>query len=524
MKSKFWLLFKNNFVNTYKLKSNNKKKLILFAFLLIYTYAALFYMFKMLFSTVYNVLNTVNFVGLYFPILLVISSVAMIFLSIFSTKSALFANKDNDLLFSLPVSRKDILLSRLVIIYLYSLLLSSMFMISGSYVYFSNVPVSIFNITTVVLLWIFVPVIPTIISSLFGYLVAKLVSKSKKQNLAEMIYYCLFVIIYALIVGNRNTFLNLISNNTELLVKIVKYAFFSIYLVLKGMMQSNIIYIFLFVIVNIIVLILFLILMNKSYYKIISSLSKSISKSNYKMTSLNTKTVTKALRLKEIKKYFSSAIYVFNTLFGSVLIVLVGIMSLFYSKEDFAKILSFDGLTLFNVIILILFFCMALTNTTCSSISIERNNFWILKMLPLKTKDIFNAKKFVNEIILIPPVIISIILFTISGYITIYDSLFLIPISIIFSIFISNFGLITNLLFPKLDAINDQVIVKQSAAAFCAIFGGIAIFIIILLLSIGLKINHYYILLIILFVVSLLYLISHIILNKWGEKKYKEIN
>ena len=35
-------------------------------------------------------------------------------------------------------------------------------------------------------------------------------------------------------------------------------------------------------------------------------------------------------------------------------------------------------------------------------------------------------------------------------------------------------GLAVNLLFPKLDAVNDMVVVKQSAAALLSTFGGMA--------------------------------------------------
>ena len=44
-----------------------------------------------------------------------------------------------------------------------------------------------------------------------------------------------------------------------------------------------------------------------------------------------------------------------------------------------------------------------------------------------------------------------------------------------FSLLVAVGGLCINLLLPKLDGVNDTLVVKQSASAFCGIFGGMGL-------------------------------------------------
>ena len=127
----------------------------------------------------------------------------------------------------------------------------------------------------------------------------------------------------------------------------------------------------------------------------------------------------------------------------------------------------------------------------------------------------------VNLVLLIPVIFLSLIIFILTNYITISEALYILIIAVILSITIANFGLIINLLFPKFDASNDTVIVKQSPAAFI----GIMIPMIFFGMYIGLIFSlSYHIQLLISLVLSLLLLIiSSIILNTWGIKKYQTL-
>ena len=80
--------------------------------------------------------------------------------------------------------------------------------------------------------------------------------------------------------------------------------------------------------INIISLVVFVMIASKYYFNIISkSLEKRESKKEKNNKNINIKEKSKLLALvsKELKRYFSSTIYMFNTLTGSVLLLIATI-------------------------------------------------------------------------------------------------------------------------------------------------------------------------------------------------------
>ena len=97
----------------------------------------------------------------------------------------------------------------------------------------------------------------------------------------------------------------------------------------------------------------------------------------------------------------------------------------------------------------------------------------------------------------------------------------------ILSIFINaTIGLIVNLKYPKMNASNDTEIVKQSISSVISVF--IGMFIIFISIVSAIYLNKYFsldnILLINITVLLIIAIISYIILIKWGQKEYKQIN
>ncbi len=523
MKSKLLLLLKTNIINTYKIKSRSKKSWIGIIILALYVIAVLGASLGMYMNKLYTTFNEMGMAGYYIIALFSIASMFSFFFSIFSAKSGLFDNKDNDLLLALPVSRKDILTSRLLTISIYNTIIGLFFIIPGVIVYLMHTRITVMFIVSLIFLILLFSIIPTILASLFGYLVATLTSRTNNKSMFELLFYTLFIAIYLFTINSGGKILSFIINNKELLNVLSKTLFLPYYLLSKTIETNNILYILGFISINIICLYLFVSLLNKSYLKIITKLNSHNTKSNYKIQTLQTKTKSKALLEKEFKRYFSSAIYVFNTIFGVILILIVSIGSFFYSSEKIAALLNFNDLTPFGLVFSLLLFVISLTVTTNSCISIEKENFWIMKMIPVETKKIFNAKIMLNRIILIPFAVLSLIIFNINSFITLNEMLLLIVLTIVYGFFISNFGLITNLLFPKFDAPNDNVIVKQSAASFIGIFGGLSFFALILVFSNMYSKSNILILLVSIIISIILLVISKLIINSWGIKRWNNL-
>ena len=524
MKNKFSLIFKNSLINNYKLKKITKRKILLIGILLVYVFASIFMLLNDFFSNMYELFSKANLSNYYLTIIFSLTSIFTFFFTIFSAKNALFENKDNDLLFSLPLTKKTILLSRLANILIYNFLLGLLIIIPGIYVYLSNEILTFQNLIVIVFLTLFSSIIPTIISCLFGYFIAFITSKSRHKNIIELISYALFIGIYMLVIYKGNIILDLFINNPKMLTTILKSLFFPIYLINLSITKNNLLYIIGYILINLSIIYLFILLLDRVYYKLIVKLKTEKTVAQFKLKSVESNSIMTALIKKELKRYFSSAIYVFNTSFGLIILIIASIASFFCNPNDLLVFIGNDlSLNSFMLVFYLILFAIGFSVTTNSSISIERNNFWILKMLPITSKQIFKAKKMVNLILLIPISIIGLIIFNLSGYITVTEMIYLMVTAILFSIVIANFGLICNLLFPKFDAANDTVIVKQSLSSLMGIMGPLIVLVIYVVIVNTFEWSLNLLLSITIILIIVLLVITSFILHIWGTKRYKTL-
>jgi ABC-2 type transport system permease protein len=395
-------------------------------------------------------------------------------------------------------------------------------------IYAIKVDVSFSYYIYAILVFLLLPVIPTILASLIGYLVAYLTSKSNSKNWFEMIISFVFILGIFLITSFGNKILSFIIHDMDTILKVLKYGFYPIYLINQVFADNNILSLLIFITINIILDFLFVIILSKSFKKIISKLQESRSKSNYVMKKLKTKSLDKALFIKDVKRYLSSPIYVLNTSIGVVIMLIMAVASLFYDKEKIFAMLniSIKDIPSFAVITLLIAIMSFMSNTACSSISIEGKNFWIIKSLPIEPKKIFNSKILLNMLLVVPAIFVSVIIFKFSFALTIIQVLILILLSIIFTLVSSQFGLLMNLKFPKMDAINDVAIVKQSISVIISTM----VPLVLIITTAGIygqlfnDINFNLFLSIVIFVFIAIVVIERIFLNTWGIKRFKEIN
>ncbi len=317
-------------------------------------------------------------------------------------------------------------------------------------------------------------------------------------------------------------------NDKETVLNIIKYTFYPIYLIIEVFIQNNIKSLFVFITINIVFITIFTYIMSIRYKSIISKLSENKTKSNYKMAKLKIEKPSKALIKKEIKRYFSSPIYLLNTSFGVIIMFGLALVTIFYDKTKIMETLELANANVNNFQLLLALILMVtfMSNTTSVSISLEGQNFWIIKSLPIEIKKIFNTKKLLNLLVIIPASIISIIIFKFTLDITIIEVLLLIILTILFSIITAYFGLLINLKFPKMDAQNDTVVVKQSLSVMVTIL--VPLFINMVIIGVMSqyidKINFNITIMITIIISIIIIYLENKLLNKYGPKLFRNIN
>ena len=506
-------------VNNSKYKSVNKKnyaKLLLLV--LAFLYLA-FYVY-LLASEFMPGLIELNMPNILFGLMFLIASLFIIMGNFLKVKGILFDFKDHDLLFSLPIKRNIILLSKITSLYILNLIYTILFMVPTFIAYVKYLPFN--NYLLYFLLILVIPIVPMIFSIIVGIFISLLTSKFINKTVGSYIANLTIIAIAFFVSFKMNgitssDIANFSSNSINNIGKF--YPLVNNYL--RLITEFNIKDLLIFLIVPIVLLLLMIFILNHLYEKIRCELIKSHTSSNYEIKTYQTNKPILSLYKKEMKRFFSNPMYPLNTIFGCLLLVFMIIGILIFNDDTIAKLFNIPEFSGFlrNQIFLIICLMCTISSTTHCSISLEGKSLWIIRMLPVNGIKILLSKILVNLTFLIPTILIASTFFGIYLHLSLMDFLLLYLMPIAYSLLISQVGLLFNLLDPKFDYTNEIQVIKQSLPVFLTIIIGIIS--VVLPLSLRELSTSYCSLITI--VIILIDVILFITLNIYGSKKLERL-
>lgn len=397
-----------------------------------------------------------------------ITSVVVLFTTIYKVKGTIFGFKDFDLVMSLPVSNSKIIASRLMLLYIINQFFVLIIMVPMTVAYgILARPGFMFYLYSLLTVF-FIPLIPVIIASFIGTIFAFISARIKHSNIIYMVFIFLFFLAWIIMPF-------FIQDSEEAIVEAGKalagqintiYPLAGLYS--RAVAGTDFISMIIFVGISMAAFLIFSWGVGRVFVKINTAVFTERSKANYKMGDLKSSSPLKALYIKELRRYFASTVYVLNTGFGMVILLVFSIALPFINLDAMAGEMQITGM-IQDYVPLFVTFCMAVSCTTMASVSIEGKNLWIVKSLPVSTSMIFASKMLVNLTVLAPAVLSSVLLGIalklpfISGLLTVIGA-------VSFAFFVSAFGLAVNLSFPNLSWPNETVIVKQSTSSMISIF------------------------------------------------------
>ncbi|MEG2353518.1 MAG: hypothetical protein RSB70_02625 [Clostridium sp.] len=404
----------------------------------------------------------------------IVATIAVFMTAVYKAPGSLFSSKDYDMLMSLPIDTKAILASKMLSLLSLSLGISASILLPTTMAYYQNVQISPMCFLYAVIGTILIPIIPTILASLIAFALSYISSKVKFSNMISLI--SMFIVTMGIFVAS--TKMQDIMGYFQAKSTEIQGMFTSMYppagwygeIINNGSITALV----KLLLVSLIPFTVFLVVLGKSFKKINSRLGENYKESNYKFKSIRTESIVKALVRKEIKRYTTCTIYIFNTGFGALLLIVGSIASIFMNSETKVAMLGqYGSFDMINLILIAGFSLLVGTiTTTASSVSLEGRNLWILKSLPVNVMDIFKSKIMVTVLIAIPTVVISAIAMKISLNISVIELMWLILIPSLFAIVTAIFGLLVNLYNPKFDWTQEVKVVKQSFSVMIATFSG----------------------------------------------------
>ncbi|MDD3303595.1 MAG: hypothetical protein PHP54_01605 [Clostridia bacterium] len=540
MKSKLWILFKNITANNYKIekkfnRKNMPKTILNIIVVLLISIAIIAY------SGLYSWIATSGAkqfnLEQYVPILFYLITQVFIFMfSIYRVKSilfdSLFDSADNDSLFSMPIKPNTILASRMLTLLSINYIFTILVFAPSLVVYAIISPVTVSYIVSSIMAVVFLPVIPTILSSVLGYIIALISSKVNAKKIVETIVtFAMFIVIFISVMQIQSAGIAFISN-VDNLNSILNNVFIFPGLLFNAMYHTNILSLVIYVVSNIGLFFAFCLILSKGYRKIINKLKEiKAKKKTGEIKFEKTNTVMKTLLKKEYRRYISVPVYVVNTFFGMVLLLVFAVLTIFVDKQSIISQIMDEpdmaGVTfpLFPVVLLIMSFMILMSSTTSSSISLEGKNFWILKTLPISIKKILNSKLLFNILVVLPISLAAFIVMFFTLDLTLVELLIGILFVVLISLFVAQFGIIINLKFPKLDYINETQVVKQSMSSFICIMGPMLLVMVIPIIYIVVSsiIGTTAFICIVCTLLLLSNILFHLLINNWGVKRFNQI-
>lgn len=473
-------------------------------------------------------------------IFIMITSLLTIIEGVYKSQGILFEAKDNDLLFSMPISKSKIFFTRLFKLISFEFLYNSLFMLPAMIVYavYEKTSVNFYIISLIML--VLLPIIPTIVACIIGYIIKGLASKFKAKNAIQVILTTIMLLFIFYASFNIQGLIANIIQNANSINEVITKIYYPAGLYINLIQNFNILDLVVLFAINIIPAILFVYVASIFYFKITSKLGE---KSNNKKKVNWGKSADKTFKVKsqllglinkEMKRFFSSPVFIINAGFGMVLILVVTIaMSINFDGMVGAMMKGEDiGISTDEIKAIIpkiyygfVVFVSCMTSITSSMVSLEGKSFNITKSLPVSPEKILLAKVLTSNIISIPVVLICDIIFFVVFKVAILDIVFILLASIIMPTFTALTGILMNLKYPKMDATSDTEVVKQSMSSTVSVFLGMFVGMLsIAIIILGSKINLDLFIILELVVFSAIVFILWRILKKYGVKRFREIN
>lgn len=507
-------------------------KIILMLFILAYIAVIFGMMFGYMFDQILQPFIMIGFEWLYFGIMAVLVVLLCFIGSVFTTQQEIYGAKDNELLLSMPIKTRDILLSRIFVVLIINYVYEALVALPCFIVYFSQVPFDIIKLLLFIIVIITLPLLALTLSCVFGWLMAMIMKRIRNKTIITMIISLGFLGLYFYVINKLPDYLISLIANGKTIGEAIRNTLFPIYHLSIAISETDIVSLILYLLCVLLPFALVIYLLSKNFISIATSkpLSKKV---KLKDSDIKSSSQKLALFKRELKHFTSNPMVMLNAALGIAFTVVMAGALLVKGKElvDMLEIIPSQFEDMINEFMVPLL-CIAVIGTNSMNIissaliSLEGNRLWIIKSLPIKTKDILQSKLALHLALCIPPGLLFSVIGSIVFSLNVIDCLIVIIVPVVFTIFEALFGLLVNLWNPKFDWVNETVVVKQSASVMITLFSTMALVILIGICYIGffsdfMNAKTYVYVCLVIFIIADLG--CYYLLNTWGIRRFEEL-
>ena len=461
-----WLSFCNLFgINEARFSKDPKKKnrlvtvavamLILFAMLILYVG---------LLTIAFIEMNLTALIPTYLGV--AIALVTFMF-TVFRAGPALFSRKQFELLSVLPVKPAAIVISRFLTEYALDLAISVFSASTVLAVCAYNLTLSPWFYVSMIVGSLILPLLPMTAAMIVGTVIYALTASMKRKNLMQMIFSFVFLALYFVFINSMNDMSEEALLDLAQKIRSLENVYLPVRWFADGV-HGNIGAYLLFFAVSAVVFMCFALCVGKYYRVLCTRLASNTAKGNYVMKKQKGSSALKACFFRERKRYFSSSVYFMNTGVGYIMsVALVAMVAFGDGKALLTQLPSDFTAKLVPFCVAVIANMMPITS---SSISMEGNCFWLTQTLPVRMRDIANAKILMSLIFAVPCMLISSGILVLVIRPSVLDMFWVLFVSLLYALLDSILGLFINLKHPMLNWDLEAQAVKQGKSPLLTMF------------------------------------------------------
>ena len=389
-------------------------------------------------------------------------------------KGVVFGGKDNDLLLSMPVRPALLMASRVTAIYLENLVFSTFMLLPAGVacVIFSRggVGASLLFWVRVLIAAAALPLLDTALSVVLGAAAAFLSTRfTRGKALGQNLIMGIFLALVFWFSFRLNGMLAKLAMDAEGVKASLTWA--TPFVWMGDGIFGDWGRLGAFVLCCAIPFLLMVVVLGRVYRRAVTAFQSRVVRGDYTLSAQSAAGQRKTLLAKEGRRFFGNAGYFWNAGLGLFMLLGMGVAALI-KGEELHQILAMLGDTLPAAPLCgaAMGFCLSTCIISAPSVSLEGRNLWILREAPVKEETLIWCKTGFQLLLSLPCTLIASVCLTIAVELPLWQGGVLFVAMAAFAVGQACFGMLVGLAFPKLDAPNDTVVVKQSLSSLLAMF------------------------------------------------------
>lgn len=413
---------------------------------------------------------------MYFTLFSLIALALGVFGSVFNTYAGLYLAKDNDLLLSMPIPVRYIMIARLLGVYLVGLMYAGVVILPAIVVYLIMARVTVPAVVGCLLLLLLLSVIVLFLSCLLGFAIARISLKLKRKGIVTVLLSLLFLGAYYFLYFRAQEIITALLADLGAWGARLQRAY-PLYLVGRVGEGDPLAMLIVTAAVALLSALLWLV-MSRSFLRIATAQSGTVRRV-YREKRTNVRSVSRAMLGKELARFVGSPSYMLNCGLGLVFLLAAAVLILVKGGELTAQ-LGAEEFTSFSPFIplFVVGILGALTGTvdvTSPSVSLEGQSVWIVHSLPISPWVCLRAKLMLQIVLTAPLVLLCSVIGIAVFRPSLPGGVLMLLIPQVTVLFQAALGLMINLLHPVLNWTNEIYPIKQSMSVFLSLLAGLIV-------------------------------------------------